>query len=695
MDTAAPADPAESAASRAPVTYCSTAVQTRPPPNGTVFSLIHGRKPTMHDVECNMGLAGMGRFKGPNDVLHGVVFDEAFEREPNEYESTTTDSGFQTLDPTSRQKAVTKAKAKASMIASKYKSVAAKARCKFFGETKDDKVVHTERIACSIQLDAEGIAKGDEDLTGRFLPNIYRGDIKSEDNPRSLPSAPVSRTPASYAPQKTSPISAPQHIVQPPFAPSQSTATADTQLPCQVPALEPSSPEGREYTDAAGVACEYRSYSYDQFGYIAEVAGPHAVDCDDEFVVLGPNKSPPRPRKSNDSSLFETPLTTQSDIPPADGTRKRKKSSQVNLPPPAKNNTSSQGVRRKRRDTSHIDEEEPLHRPKRARTSSPPPEVSKSQDKPHSHKKRDEQYTKRRERSSSRPAQTSRVVSPYKREDRKAALKHEHSTYPVQTSRATSTDDRKQRGTSREHEDVPRRSRRDETRVSRRRSNSRFDEDSRRSRRASVSRDGDDTRKSRGHSRSPIGSAEEGIKPSRNRHDTHTDRRRSRSPMTNDQEADRPSRDRKNTRTTRRRSRSPARDSEEADRLTRNRNDTRITRYRSRSPVRSVEKANSSARSDRRENEPAPREEDLGQQISRAQTPRDSVPATPTFKHAPVTATTPATPTGPRKDNITDVALAEQIEQNKRDVKTKIAERRAKRGERAPLKAYVPPARRR
>jgi hypothetical protein len=702
MKTTAAASLAASAASRSFVAYCSTAVQTRPPPNGIIFSLIHGRRPTMQDVERRMGLAGIGRYKGPNDMLHGVLFGEAFQREPNEYKSTTTDSGFQTLDPTSRQKAMTKAKAKAAMIASKYKGIATKARCKVFGESKDDKVVHTEGVACSIQLDADGNVQGDKKLTGRFLPNIYRIDIESENDSRRTPQNSASHPSASDTSHKTSPTAISPRDTQSPSAPSQCTASRDTQQPSPIPALQPASPEGREYTEAAGASFEYYAFGYDGFGNVVEVPGPYTTKSDDEFVVIGPKKSPPppatrknpRPRatlcKSKHSSHIDAPSTIRSDLLPCDGLRKGKDSSQVDLLPPTGNDLSSQEVTRKRQNSSNINDEEPLQRRKRARTSSPRPKMRKSQDKPNIHEERDEEYSKHRERSLSHPAHTSRTPPPQKCEDHKASRKQEHSSRPVQTSGATSAHEREEHGASRKYKEAPRRSRRDETHGSRRRSKSRAGEESRRCRRASVSSDRDDTRKSRHHSRSPMGRDEDASKPSRNRHDARTARRHSRSSIPCDQATNKGSRHRNNTHTTHRRSRSPARDDEGAERPTRNRNDTRTTRHRSRSPMRIVEETNRSARSDRRENQPEPHREDLGRRTTRAQTSCDSVPGTPLL-----TRVTPVTPTGASKANTTEMAPAVQTERTKRDVKTKIAERRAKRSERAPLRTYVPPARRR
>jgi hypothetical protein len=677
----------------------------------------------MQDVERKMGLAGIGRYKGPDDVLHGVLFGEAFQREPNEYESTTTDSGFQTLDPTSRQKAMTKAKAKAAMIASKYKSIATKARCKFFGESKDDKVVHTEGVACSIQLDADGIVQGDEELTGRFLPNIYRSDLESADVSRRTDHTPASRPPSSHTPRKTSPTSMSPHGTQSHSASSQCTARREYQQPCPIPALEPASPEGREYAEAAGAAFEYYAFGFDELGSVVEVSGPYTTEFDDEFVVIGPKKTPPRPatprnsqprellRKTKYSSHGDAPSTIHSDLLPHDGTRKRKDSSQVDPPPSTRNDLSSQKVmhkckntsnindeeptqRRKRKDTSQIDDEEPSQRHKRARTSSPRSEVNESKNKPHVLEEQDGGHTKRRERSSSRAVQTSGALPPYKREEHKASRKHEHLSRPVHIFRATSPHEREDHGSSHKHEDAPRRSRRDETRGSRRRSKSRTGEDSHQSRRASSLRDREDTRKSRRRSRLPMGSDEEASKPPRNRHDAHTARRRSRSPITSDPAANGPSRNRNNTRITRSRSRSPDRDDKEADRLTRDRNDTRATRQCSRSPVQSVEKTNRSAQRNRREKQLAPHREDLDRRTLRAQTPRDSVPVKP----KPTPTLTPATPVIPavaNKANMTEMESAVQIEQNRRDAKTKIAERRAKRSERAPLRTYVPPARRR
>jgi hypothetical protein len=695
METAVPAAPAavESTASQPPVTYRSTAVQTRPPPNGTIFSLIHGRKPTMQDVERKMGLAGIGRYTGaPNELLHGVLFGEAFERKPNKHVATTVDSGFQTLDAASRQKAMTKAKVKAAMMASKYESAATEAGCKFFGESKDDKVVHTESIPCSIQLDADGNAQTDEDLTGRFLPNIYRADIGSEDKPHSTPHSSVS-----HGPYKRSPIVMLSYQTKPRPAPSR--AAHDTQPTRPIPSLEPSSREVVQETESTW---DYDSYAFDEWGYVVQVPGPYATDEElfnnNAFVVFDPRKPQPKPRQPK-----------RSDVPKHEAVRKRKDSSHIDAGPPVQNNRqpheparkrkdssqtdarstttqkeiSSREITHKRKDTSHIEDEEESQRRKRARASSPRPEEGKSQDEPHAHDQRNGRYTKRRECSplrpahtstaalshehdrkasrhhedSSRPAHTSRATSPRKRDDRGTSRKHVESSRPNHTSRATSPHKGEERESSHKHEEPARDSHCDDSPRSRRHSRSRTQEESHRSRRAAVSRDRDDTRKPRRRSRSPVRGGEDARIQSRNRDIT---RRRSRSPIHRD---------------------------EETSKSYRNRDDTRNTLRRSRSPARKDEEASRTTKVDRREKQPAPRKEDVDRRTPQAQTPRASVPATPT--------PTITIPTGPRKQLPPVEAPSTPSEQHKLDVKAKIAERRAKRSERAPRQAYIPPARRR
>jgi hypothetical protein len=722
METAVPTAPAaESIASRPPVMYRSTAVQTRPPPNGTIFSLIHGRKPTMQDVERKMGLAGIGRYTGaPNELLHGVLFGEAFERKPNEHVATTVDSDFQTLDAASRQKAMTKAKVKAAMMASKYKSAATEAGCKFFGESKDDKVVHTEGISCSIQLDADGNAQTEEDLTGRFLPNIYRADIGSEDKPQSTP-----RTSASHGPYKRSPIVMPSYQTQSRPAPSQLLAAHDTQPPHPIPALEPST---REVIQETEPTWDYDSYAFDEWGYVVEVPGPYATDEElfnnNAFVVFDPLKPQPKPRQSKrsdgpkreairkrkDSSHIDAGPPVQNNLQSHESARKRKDGSQIDArPTTAQRDLSSCGATRKRKDTSHIEDAEESQRRKRARASSPRLEEGKSQDEPHVREQRDGRYMKRRERSPLRPAHTS-DGTPSQEHDRETSRKHEDASRPAHTSRATSPRKRDDRGTSRKHEDPACDSHSHDSHRSRRCSRSRIREESHRSRRAAASRDRDVTRKPRRRSRSPDHSVEEASRLSRNRDDTRLARGHSRSPARNDDEV-RPTQKTKDTHTIRhrsrslvrgdedasiqsrnrdiahRRSRSPIHRDEETSKSYRNRDDTRNTLRRSRSPARKDEEISRPARVGRREKQPAPRKEDVNRRTPQAQTPRASVPATPT--------PTTTIPTSPRKQLTPMEAPPTPSEQHKLDVKAKIAERRAKRSERAPRQAYVPPARRR
>jgi hypothetical protein len=647
----------------------------------------------MQDVERKMGLAGIGRYTGaPNELLHGVLFGEAFERKPNKHVATTVDSGFQTLDAASRQKAMTKAKVKAAMMASKYESAATEAGCKFFGESKDDKVVHTESIPCSIQLDADGNAQTDEDLTGRFLPNIYRADIGSEDKPHSTPHSSVS-----HGPYKRSPIVMLSYQTKPRPAPSR--AAHDTQPTRPIPSLEPSSREVVQETESTW---DYDSYAFDEWGYVVQVPGPYATDEElfnnNAFVVFDPRKPQPKPRQPK-----------RSDVPKHEAVRKRKDSSHIDAGPPVQNNRqpheparkrkdssqtdarstttqkeiSSREITHKRKDTSHIEDEEESQRRKRARASSPRPEEGKSQDEPHAHDQRNGRYTKRRECSplrpahtstaalshehdrkasrhhedSSRPAHTSRATSPRKRDDRGTSRKHVESSRPNHTSRATSPHKGEERESSHKHEEPARDSHCDDSPRSRRHSRSRTQEESHRSRRAAVSRDRDDTRKPRRRSRSPVRGGEDARIQSRNRDIT---RRRSRSPIHRD---------------------------EETSKSYRNRDDTRNTLRRSRSPARKDEEASRTTKVDRREKQPAPRKEDVDRRTPQAQTPRASVPATPT--------PTITIPTGPRKQLPPVEAPPTPSEQHKLDVKAKIAERRAKRSERAPRQAYIPPARRR
>jgi hypothetical protein len=246
---------------------------------------IYGREPTHQELERKVGLAAIGRYKGPMDKLHRVSYGDIFLCEPNEREKMTVDSGFQTLDPGSCQKALTRAKVKAAMTASKYKNIATNKGCRIWGESKDENVLHTEQHTFSFQLDANSVAQTDENLTGRFLPNIYKEEIGPIVKPRRK-----ARTAATNALHtKLSAI----------------MRSHDTQPPRPIAALEPSLREPYEDTKVP-------EQFYDS-GDVEGVFGPYATNAD-AFVVYDAKKHIPC-------------LPARSELTPLGATRKRKDSS--------------------------------------------------------------------------------------------------------------------------------------------------------------------------------------------------------------------------------------------------------------------------------------------------------------------------------------------------------------------------------
>jgi hypothetical protein len=160
---------------RRSITYKSTGIQTMPPLDATTFHKIHGRDPNQEEMERKIGLAAYGRYmkepgSNPHDVVHGVEFHLVMpEQKPN-----YADSPFQTADAPTRKKALAKAKIKASITANKYKKIAAEDGYNIWAESKDDNIIHSEQYEVMIKLDNEGNAEGHENLTDKFLPNIWK-----------------------------------------------------------------------------------------------------------------------------------------------------------------------------------------------------------------------------------------------------------------------------------------------------------------------------------------------------------------------------------------------------------------------------------------------------------------------------------------------------------------------------------------
>jgi hypothetical protein len=364
-ESTAPATP-ELTPSRSLVTYCSTAVQIRPPGDASTFVLVHGREPTHQELVRKVGLAATGRYKGPTDTPHGVVYGDVFQRERNEHKPTTVASGFQTLDPGLCQKALTKAKVKAAMTAKRYQHIASEAGFKIWGESKDENVMHSQQLSFSIQLDANGVAQTDEDLTGRYLPNLYKEYIGPGNNPHHK-----IRTPKSHIMHNLHSAAMPSHDANPYPAVLQSGMTYHTQPLRPIPALEPSIRE--DFGDAS------LSEIYHGLDDTEESTGAYATDPD-AFVVYDARKFSPVP-------------WAHTDLPP-------------------------RPFKRMRNDSSHIEDEEDVPHRKRTRTSSPRFQAAMPQDRHHVRAKNHEEHTGSRQYSLSCRSKTGRSLFSYKRKNR-------------------------------------------------------------------------------------------------------------------------------------------------------------------------------------------------------------------------------------------------------------------------------------
>ncbi|KAF1850149.1 uncharacterized protein K460DRAFT_400232 [Cucurbitaria berberidis CBS 394.84] len=161
-------------------TFHSTGIQTQPLCDGDQFIEIFGYDPTRDDLKRRIGTAAIGRYKTegevkPHELVYGAAFSVA--HVPRQ-KALYVNAGFQTTDFAESNKALARAKVKASMVAKKYRRVAEAAGYRVWAESKDERVIHSEQYAVKIELDAEGNAF-DADITGHLLPNIYGVEIES------------------------------------------------------------------------------------------------------------------------------------------------------------------------------------------------------------------------------------------------------------------------------------------------------------------------------------------------------------------------------------------------------------------------------------------------------------------------------------------------------------------------------------
>ncbi|CAN9083393.1 unnamed protein product [Alternaria alternata] len=162
------------------VWYRNAAVHTLPPSNAEEFQKIYDRQPTNQELVRKIGSAAIGRYvPGPSSNPHDIVSSKPFaiptvpERRPN-----YADSSFQTSDVAQCNKALLRAKVKASLLVNKQRDAARAAGFKVWSETRDEYFVHSEQLPINIQFDTKGNAIGTS-VDGYSLPNIYGEDIST------------------------------------------------------------------------------------------------------------------------------------------------------------------------------------------------------------------------------------------------------------------------------------------------------------------------------------------------------------------------------------------------------------------------------------------------------------------------------------------------------------------------------------
>ncbi|OAG20758.1 hypothetical protein CC77DRAFT_79569 [Alternaria alternata] len=160
------------------VWYRSAAIQTLPPSNAEEFEKIYGRQPTNQELVSKVGSAAIGHYvPGLSSNPHDIVSSKPFaittvpERTPN-----YADSSFQTSDVAQCNKALLRAKVKASLLVNKQRDGARAAGFRVCSETRDEYIVHSEQLPINLQFDTKGNAIG-TNVDGYSLPNIYGEEI--------------------------------------------------------------------------------------------------------------------------------------------------------------------------------------------------------------------------------------------------------------------------------------------------------------------------------------------------------------------------------------------------------------------------------------------------------------------------------------------------------------------------------------
>jgi hypothetical protein len=323
-----------------PVTFRSTATQCKPPYNASEFFQLYGYEPKMHDLEHKVGLAAIGRYKRPDDVPYGVIHGATFEAAQGQRKPEYVDSCFQIMDLKARNMALAKAKAKAKITANKYSTIVADAGFSIWAETKDEKIVHSEQQPFIIKLDKDGNAQTDEDLTGRFLWNIFKDGIEDED--LHLGAAPA--TGANHPPQSTRPPTPEPLAAQP--LPSSLLHTPGNAPPRSIAALNPSLRDDPSIVEAQDESD--RTESEDEY----EVEQPYAEHSDAYVIVDAEYHLPYESVTEGFSTSKQSCKRRNSSQPSDERDRKRSKMTQalpMNTPQIVDKNasTASNGARAK------------------------------------------------------------------------------------------------------------------------------------------------------------------------------------------------------------------------------------------------------------------------------------------------------------------------------------------------------------
>ncbi|RYN91744.1 hypothetical protein AA0120_g5445 [Alternaria tenuissima] len=240
------------------VWYRDAAVHTLPPSNAEEFQKIYDRQPTNQELVSKIGSAAIGRYvpgasSNPQDIVSSKPFaiTTVLERRRN-----YADSSFQTSDVAQCNKALLRAKVKASLLVNKQRDAARAAGFRVWSETRDEYIVHSEQLPINIQFDAQGNAIG-TNVDGYSLPNIYGEEISTSKEAKDY---------ASSAGMISTPLPTP--LLPPVHDPVNEMST-----PQRIRALEPHVPSDK--SDPAPI---------EWYGYIERIPIQDTVRIDGEEV---------------------------------------------------------------------------------------------------------------------------------------------------------------------------------------------------------------------------------------------------------------------------------------------------------------------------------------------------------------------------------------------------------------------------